>query len=429
MPPKTKERWTLLQAGHEPQTNSRQKVTVSDKNDENNFGIRHGRHHDEALKPVRKERLENILEKEWEQEIKKCQHPRWDQENFLGHTYFTCEKCGNRRRQAVTPMSFKLCQEFEDWFDDCYPPLSSPSSLSASLSSSFHSKRLRRNEWVLYKQQNLLRREQHPAGVAKTVSSDDMIQSETYRRITAQVHASTTKVNSEMQALARRYIAALQVSESRLSCKNVSQRKKQNNQHSESEGTQNENEENFEKGEEQKTKIVVPRLKVRDIVLGGYFYACVTFQHVMFVEGKVFHRLMPVHQRLRLMFPGLSRDFSTLTYLEALIPMLFPHLNTTQNANLQATSLRWIYSAALLQPQIPKRSLICCSLIAISAEIDHNLSKENVRFLQDLDCNYKKWRKVMSVLGHLAAKLTKHVSQPSQPQVEQRLDEDEIDKE
>lgn len=430
MCPELKEGWTQPQTGIQPQTNPQTNVSDWEEDDEDDFGMRYRPHMDKYfLRPERKEPVKLTLEEEWEQEMKKCPHPRWRRENFLGYTYFTCEKCSNRRQQAVAPMSFKMSrEEAEDWFDDCFP------SFSSFPSSHHDDDRPQRNEWLIRKQQKILGREQQPAGVAKAVSAEDMMQSEAYRRITAQMHTSA-EVDSEVQAFARRYTAVLQVFESRLSRNINAARKREAAQRKgvqeESEESLDEYEENLKKEGERKgtKKTSVPRLKVRDMVLGGYFYACVTLQRTMFVEGKVFYRLRLVHHRLRLMFPSLPRDLPTFTYLEALIPRLFPHNNSSQRTILQATALDLIYATARLGLQISKRSLICCSLIAMAAEMDHDLSVEHVRFLQDFDCNYKKWRKVMSVFGQLAGEVQQHMPRPSQPEVEKWLDEDEIARE
>lgn len=394
---------------------------------EDDFAMRYKPHLDKFfLRPERKEAVKLTLEEEWEQETKTCLHPRWHRENFLGHTYFTCENCSTRRRQAAAPMSFEMSrEEAEDWFDDCFH-------FSSSSSCHYDDARSPRNEWLVRKQQKILGREQHPTGMAKAVSAEDMMQSEAYRRITAQVHA-TTEIDSEVQALARRYTAALQVFESRLSRNINTARRKEAAQRcggKKSQQNLDEAEGDLKKGDHKGTqKTSVSRVRVRDMVLGGYFYARVTLQRTMFVEGKVFQQLRLAHHRLRLMFPSLPRDLPAFAYLEALVPVLFQRVDTNQRDILQAAALDLIYAVARLGFQISKRSLICCSLIAMAAEIDYDLSEKHVSFLQDFDCNYKKWRKVMPIFGQLAGQFQHHMSRPSLAEIEEWLDEGEIARE
>ena len=150
-------------------------------------------HLDECfLKPKHQQPIQRTLEEEWENEVKKCSHPRWRRKTFRAtlNTYFTCQKCGDRRRQAVAPMSFKMSQEeAEDWFEKYFPSFS-----SSSCSSSIHNDRPRWNERLIHKQQQLLEQERHPAGMAKMVTTQEMMQSDMYCQITAQVHAFGTKL-------------------------------------------------------------------------------------------------------------------------------------------------------------------------------------------------------------------------------------------
>ncbi|KAG0710298.1 hypothetical protein GWK47_023114 [Chionoecetes opilio] len=361
--------------------------------DGGDFGMRYRPHLDKYfLKPERQQAAKRSLEEEWEEDVKKCSHPHWRRGIFLGDTYFTCEKCGSRRRQAVEPTTFPMSRdEAEDW------------------------------------------REQSPASVAKAVSAEDMSKSEAYCCLTARMHAATT-VDSEVQTLARRYTAALQVLESRLT-RNVNVRNKeaaeqQQQQHEASGDSPDEGEDSLKKGRQGSKKLSVPRLKVRDMVLGGYFYANVSLQRKnVFVEGAVWDELWLVHHRLRLMYPSLPRDMPTITYLEGLILRLFPGLSHAQTEVIKATALDWIYTVARSQPTTPKRSLICCALIAMAAEIGRGLSEEDVRFLQDFDGNYSKWQEVISMFGQVAEKVLQRAPQPLQHEAEQWLDEQETAKE
>ncbi|KAG0721099.1 hypothetical protein GWK47_047130 [Chionoecetes opilio] len=363
------------------------------------FGMRYRPHLDKYfLKPERQQAAKRSLEEEWEEDVKKCSHPRWRRTIFLGDTYFTCEQCGSRRRQAVEPTTFPMSRdEAEDWFEECYPQGTSPSSCC-------HDTRPLRNERLICEHQAIAMREQPPVSVAKA----DMSKSEAYCCLTARMHAATT-VDSEVQALARRYTAALQVLESRL--------------------TRNVNVRNKEAAERQQ-QLSVPRLKVRDMVLGGYFYANVSLQRKnVFVEGAVWDELWLVHHRLRLMYPSLPRDMPTITYLEGLILRLFPALSHAQTEVLKATALDWIYTVARSHPTTPKRSLICCALIAMAAEIGRGLSEEMFRFLQDFDVNYSKWQEVISMFGQVAEEVLQRAPQPLQLEAEQWLDEQETAKE
>ncbi|KAG0709104.1 hypothetical protein GWK47_023953 [Chionoecetes opilio] len=87
---------------------SRSNVTERKGRDGGDFGMRYRPHLDKYfLKPERQQAAKRSLE-EWEQDVKKCSHPRWRRKIFLGDTYFTCDKCGSRRRQAVAPTTFKM---------------------------------------------------------------------------------------------------------------------------------------------------------------------------------------------------------------------------------------------------------------------------------------------------------------------------------
>ncbi|KAG0719764.1 hypothetical protein GWK47_049831 [Chionoecetes opilio] len=166
------------------------------------------------------------------------------------------------------------------------------------------------------------------------------------------------------------------------------------------------------------------------MVLGGYFYANVSLQRKnVFVAGAVWDELWLAHHRLRLMYPSLPRDMPTITYLEGLIPRLFPRLSHAQTDVIKATALDWIYTVAQSQPTTPKRSLICCALIAMAAEKGRGLSQENVSFLQDFDGNYKKWLKVISMFGQVSEEVLQRAPQPLQLEAEQWLDEQETARE
>ncbi|KAG0723561.1 hypothetical protein GWK47_042469 [Chionoecetes opilio] len=369
--------------------------------DGGDFGMRYRPHLDKYfLKPERQQAAKRSLEEEWDEDVKKCSHPRWRRVNFLGDTYFTCDKCGSHRRQAVEPTTFKMSRdEARDWFEECYPQGASPSSPC-------HDAEPLRNECLISEHQTLAR---------------------------PRVHAATP-VDSEVQTLARRYTAALQVFESRLTrntnARNKEAAQRQQQQQEDSEDSLGESKDSLNKGRQGSKKVSVPRLKVRDMVLGGYFYANVSLQRKnVFVAGAVWDELWLVHHRLRLMYPSLPRDMPTITYLEGLIPRLFPRLSHAQTEVLKATALDWIYTVARRQPTTPKRSLICCALIAMAAEIGRGLSEEDVRFLQDFDGKYSKWQEVISMFGQVGDEVLQRAPQPLQPEAEQWLDEQETARE
>ncbi|KAG0714932.1 hypothetical protein GWK47_013134 [Chionoecetes opilio] len=125
------------------------------------------------------------------------------------------------------------------------------------------------------------------------------------------------------------------------------------------------------------------------------------------------------------MYPSLPRDMPTITYLEGLIPRLFPRLSLAQTEVLKATALDWIYTVARRQPTTTRRSLICCALIAMAAEIGRGLSEQDIRFLQDFDDNYSNWQVVICMFGQVSEEVLQRVPQPLLPEAEQWLDEKE----
>lgn len=121
MPPAPATRRTQPRQGAESMKSTHKNVSDRKTNNSGDFGMRYRPHLDKYfLKPERQTPAKRSLEEEWEDEVRKCSHPRWRRTIFLGDTYFTCEKCGNHLRQAVEPNNFIMSRdEAVNWFEDC----------------------------------------------------------------------------------------------------------------------------------------------------------------------------------------------------------------------------------------------------------------------------------------------------------------------
>lgn len=386
---------------------------------EDDFGLRYRPHLDHFFRqpPSRNSADRVSLKEDRTLDKKGCAHPRWQRENFLGSTYFTCVCCGWRRRQAVHPTSSSLSlQEAEKLFRARYPRRHDVPP------------REQHNAEVMRQWQELACREKHPAEVAREVSARDMLQSNTYQRVSAQVHA-TAHLENDVEVLARRYTAALQIFQSRLNRLFVDKARRQeadgqkakggDDKHDEGTATKTRHQVATNKG-----KKVARYVPARDKVLGGYFYACVTLGHTIFLDGKLFQRLQLVHQRLRYLFPEVPRDLPTHAYLASLTRRLFPCLTPDQQTDLQTKALGKIYAAARQGVKAPKRSLICCSLLAVATEAGQKVSKQDLAFLMNFDCHHKRWGKVKTLLDDVSGSVAR-VSEKEKTRLEKLMNKEE----
>lgn len=339
--------------------------------------------------------------KAWEQHMRGCRHLFWHRENLLGSTYFTCTKCGWRRRQAVPPTGGGLSpQDAERLFRARYPRRHDAP------------REPQHNAEIIRQWQAAARKEKTPAEVARGVGARDMLQSNVYQQVAAQVDAAA-HLDGDAQVMARRYTAALQVLETRL-------RRLHGDRARQWQGK-----ESRDRGREVTGSQPGARLMPsRDKALAGYFYACVTLRQPVLLDGKAFQRLQLLHQRLRHLFPGLPRDLPARSSLETLTPRLFPRLPLDQQADLQTKTLDLVYAAARQGIKAPKRSLVCCCLLAAAVDAKVKLAKKNAKLLKTFDCQYKTWPKVMSLLRRLP-RLAVHEAEGEQPRLEELLDEEE----
>lgn len=395
---------------------------LREKNEDEELGMRYKPQLDAPCQDRQPERHFRHAKpgKTWERRMRRCPHRRWHRENLLGSTYFTCWGCGWRRRQAVPPTGGGLSpQDAERLFRARYPARHDAPP------------RRQHNEEVIRLWQEAARQERSPAEVARGVGARDMLQSDTYQQMAAQVHAAV-ELDGDVQVLARRYTAALQVLETRL--KRLHGDRARQRQAKDSCGKGREytagrgDHQEAERGDgkaARNTGHPGPRcVSGRDKALAGYFYACVSLRQAVILDGRAFRRLRLVHQRLRHLFPGLPRDLPTHSYLATLTQRLFPRLALDKKADLKTKALDRVYAAARQGIKAPKRSLVCCSLLAAAVDAKLELAKKNVTVLKAFDCQHKMWPKVMALLRHLP-RPAGHESEGEQPRLEELLDEEE----